>query len=377
MTRRHTHLLHLLFTLTLIAGLCSGHSVHQNEMQIKRSRHYRSSRRATVPFHLLQAAHKNEHDFLNNNNANTQAALIDDDKRNTIQLRGGSGSDVAERTTSAIVMLAVVTLLVKKFGQNGIIGLILLSQTVMYHEACKTVSLGDTVHFPNGMKVQQWWWYLTVQCGIGARFLNLFKCSELGAFGMAALSLVLGVVTMAHIGFDYFQPYLSKVASSHFALLFLVVQSSTWFLTLQEFGTVWFFFPALLVIVNDTMAYVFGRLIGKNKLVPKLSPKKTKEGFWGAAVSTIAVASPLLRFMLSLGDGAGDFSSDLQRHAIAIALYVSIVSPFGGFLASAVKRTYGAKDFGAFIPGHGGAIDRLDCQIVTAPFVYFYLKQYF
>jgi len=63
-----------------------------------------------------------------------------------------------------------------------------------------------------------------------------------------------------------------------------------------------------------------------------------------------------------------------KKDAYVIALYVSMISPFGGFLASAVKRAYGAKDFGSFIPGHGGAIDRLDCQIITAPFVYLYLK---
>ena len=59
-----------------------------------------------------------------------------------------------------------------------------------------------------------------------------------------------------------------------------------------------------------------------------------------------------------------------------MALYISLVSPFGGFLASAVKRAHGAKDFGALIPGHGGVVDRFDCQVVTAPFVYLYLKNF-
>ena len=98
--------------------------------------------------------------------------------------------------------------------------------------------------------------------------------------------------------------------------------------------------------------------------------KKTWEGFIGAALSTILVAHPLLSVF--------NLESDLanKQHVTAIAVYVSLISPFGGFLASAVKRAYGAKDFGSFIPGHGGAIDRLDCQVVTAPFVYFYLKTF-
>ncbi len=110
-------------------------------------------------------------------------------------------------------------------------------------------------------------------------------------------------------------------------------------------------------------------LLGKHKLIPCLSPKKTTEGFVGAGFSTLAVAVPLLRKMIG-SDGV----SDLERHALILALYISLVSPFGGFLASAVKRAHGAKDFGALIPGHGGAVDRFDCQVVTAPFVYLYLK---
>lgn len=124
------------------------------------------------------------------------------------------------------------------------------------------------------------------------------------------------------------------------------------------------------MIVNDTMAYVFGVLLGKHKLLPHLSPKKTVEGFIGAGVSTCAVSVPLLKSMV-----AND-TPNLVRHAVVLAFYVSLVSPFGGFLASAVKRAHGAKDFGALIPGHGGVVDRFDCQVVTAPFVYLYLKKF-
>ena len=153
--------------------------------------------------------------------------------------------------------------------------------------------------------------------------------------------------------------------------LFLVGQSSFWVKTVKEYGLAWVLFPALLVVVNDTMAYIFGVLLGKHKLLPRLSPKKTVEGFIGAGLSTLAVAGPLLRRMVGK-DGV----SNTSRHALMLALYVSLVSPFGGFLASAVKRAHGAKDFGALIPGHGGVVDRFDCQVVTAPFVYLYLKNF-
>jgi phosphatidate cytidylyltransferase len=54
----------------------------------------------------------------------------------------------------------------------------------------------------------------------------------------------------------------------------------------------------------------------------------------------------------------------------------STFSPFPGFLASAVKRAFYTKDFGTLIPGHGGVLDRFDCHVVTAPFVYLYLRQF-
>lgn len=178
----------------------------------------------------------------------------------------------------------------------------------------------------------------------------------------------------------------------------MIGQSTYWIKTIQSFGIGWLLYPALLVVVNDTMAYVFGVLFGKHKLLPKLSPKKTVEGFVGAAVSTIGISIPLLKLFVTFISKRSDgelrncfekFSSvfidpdntggiansqSLRNHAIVMAIYTSLISPFGGFLASAVKRAHGAKDFGSLIPGHGGVVDRFDCQIVTAPFVYLYLK---
>lgn len=157
----------------------------------------------------------------------------------------------------------------------------------------------------------------------------------------------------------------------------MVGQSSFWIKTVHEFGLTWVLFPALLVIVNDTMAYAFGILMGKHKLLPRLSPKKTVEGFIGAAFSTMVVSAPLLNSMLKKSSEAAKGAlggGSVTSHALTVAVFVSLVSPFGGFLASAVKRAHGAKDFGSLIPGHGGVVDRFDCQVVTAPFVYLYLK---
>ena len=82
-------------------------------------------------------------------------------------------------------------------------------------------------------------------------------------------------------------------------------------------------------------------------------------------IFTVALCKPLWNWLSP--------SQKLQeQHLFTLALYISLVAPFGGFLGSTVKRTFGDKDFGSLLPGQGGLVDRLDCQLLTAPLVYLY-----
>mmetsp|Transcript_7612 Transcript_7612/g.11713 ORF Transcript_7612/g.11713 Transcript_7612/m.11713 type:complete len:405 (-) Transcript_7612:106-1320(-) len=294
-------------------------------------------------------------------------------------------SNLQERTGPAVLMLGATFLLLKYTGEKGLIGLILLMQLGLYSESTGVVEAfqakkGSSIDKIKSYPVMKWWWFMTAMIFSG-RDLIMQHTSLTGDqmnlmnFCMSAASLVGAVIQLAMLSGpgteDLYREYLGKLACCHFSLLFLVGQSSFWIKTVQEYGLGWVLFPAFLVIVNDTMAYVFGVLMGKHKLIPKLSPKKTVEGFVGAGLSTVAIASPLVKRCIG-----GDIPN-LGRHAIILAVYASLVSPFGGFLASAVKRAHGAKDFGALIPGHGGVVDRFDCQVVTAPFVYLYLKNFY
>lgn len=295
-------------------------------------------------------------------------------------------SNLQERTGPAVLMLGAVYLLLKFTGTNGLIGLVFAMQLGMYSESTNVVESynkkGDNADGIVSFPLQKWWWFATAMMFTsGRKMISEYTSMSMDqmnliTFGMSAISLVGGVIQLAVVNSpdaeDIYRRYLGKVACCHFSLLFLVGQSSFWVNTVKEYGLVWVLFPALLVVVNDTMAYVFGVLMGKHKLLPRLSPKKTVEGFVGAGLSTLAVAAPLLKRMI----GKDTSIANIGKHALALALYVSLVSPFGGFLASAVKRAHGAKDFGALIPGHGGVVDRFDCQVVTAPFVYLYLKNY-
>jgi phosphatidate cytidylyltransferase len=148
----------------------------------------------------------------------------------------------------------------------------------------------------------------------------------------------------------------------------VVTPSSFWIAILEDYGMVWVIYAAALVMINDTMAYVFGMTFGKHALLPQISPKKTWEGFLGAAASTVLASL----YMIPPNDGATGMAK--LQDALVLSMYASVIGPFGGFLASVIKRAYGKKDFGTLIPGHGGLVDRFDCQLIMAPFVYLYLQ---
>ncbi|CAI2731663.1 unnamed protein product [Schistosoma spindalis] len=200
---------------------------------------------------------------------------------------------------------------------------------------------------------------------------------------------------------------------THVTLLIFV--TSSYFCIENIFnGLIWFLLPVCLVICNDVMAYVFGFFYGKTPLI-KLSPKKTWEGFIGGGLSTI-LFSILLSYILlkydyfvcpiEWDDTKGSLTMNCTRnpvfiaqiydlpkyllflpirqitwypflqHCLIISIYTSVVGPFGGFFASGFKRAFKIKDFGDLFPGHGGVVDRFDCQLIIGTFVLFYYNSF-
>lgn len=125
------------------------------------------------------------------------------------------------------------------------------------------------------------------------------------------------------------------------------------------------FFLITVVQLSDVLQYVFGKLFGKHKVAPRVSPAKTWEGLIGGGVSAAAIGAGL--FWIT------PFS---PLEAGALALTIVIAGFAGGLVLSAVKRSLGAKDWGTMIEGHGGALDRMDSVSFAAP-VFFHLANYF
>jgi phosphatidate cytidylyltransferase len=125
---------------------------------------------------------------------------------------------------------------------------------------------------------------------------------------------------------------------------------------------------AFLVVVvqsSDVLQYVWGKLLGRRKIAPELSPSKTVEGFVGG-VASATVLGALLWWITPF----------TFWQAGAVALLINLMGFFGGLVMSAIKRDRGVKDWGWLIEGHGGVIDRLDSVIFAAP-VFFHMTRYF
>jgi phosphatidate cytidylyltransferase len=123
----------------------------------------------------------------------------------------------------------------------------------------------------------------------------------------------------------------------------------------------------LLIVVqsSDVLQYVWGKLLGRHRIAPDLSPSKTVEGFLGGIICATALGAclrPLTPFR--------------AWQAAGMALIVTTMGFLGGLAMSAIKRDRGVKDWGRLIEGHGGMLDRLDSVVFSAP-IFFHLTRYF
>jgi phosphatidate cytidylyltransferase len=121
----------------------------------------------------------------------------------------------------------------------------------------------------------------------------------------------------------------------------------------------------LVVQMSDVLQYVFGKIFGKTKIAPVVSPSKTVEGFVGGAAGATLI-----------GAGMWWITPFTPLQAGAMAFITVLMGFLGGLVLSAVKRSLGAKDWGTMIKGHGGMMDRMDSVSFAAP-IFFHLTRYF
>jgi phosphatidate cytidylyltransferase len=133
-------------------------------------------------------------------------------------------------------------------------------------------------------------------------------------------------------------------------------------------GHYYLLYFVLITKFSDTGAYAFGSLIGRHKMIPRISPSKTWEGFAGA-IGVSAGASVL--FVYCLQDKVPEMN---WQHAVVLGVILGLAAVVGDLIESIFKREAGVKDSGRFFPGIGGILDLLDSLLFNAPLMYLYLR---
>ena len=198
---------------------------------------------------------------------------------------------------------------------------------------------------------------------LGAVLYYIAMKADFGNYGTMAIIISMILILFVYV-FGYPKYHAEQVMAAFFGVVYVAVMLSFIYLTRSlpdgKF-LVWLIF--LCSWGCDTCAYCVGMLIGKHKMAPVLSPKKSIEG----AVGGVAGAELLGVIYAAATQGK------MAEYALICAVG-ALISMVGDLAASAIKRNQNIKDYGKLIPGHGGILDRFDSVIITAPVIYYLAK---
>jgi len=280
--------------------------------------------------------------------------------------------NLIQRTLSGIVYVAVIIFCTSPVGAHLInsispepvkqqylyYGMITLFLAVSSWECFKIMKFG------NGYEKWAVWpliifiFYIFSKRYFQYGFFFDFRLSEL----LAILLILIAVVTLFK--------YPNELYYDSGKLIFTVIYTALPFcfaLGLPKFSSfddhfsleVMFLF--ILIWSSDTFAYLVGKFFGKHKMAPKISPKKTWEGYAGGVVLTL-----ILSYFIEHNQPG------LRGNWMVVGFIIAAFAPVGDLVESQLKRNFGMKDSGNIIPGHGGLLDRLDSFLICVPVVYLY-----
>jgi len=237
---------------------------------------------------------------------------------------GNNGIKIAIVLVSLKGTQELIRMLLRHEQSNILKGAFYVLTLVVFGASCMSLSLGSLV-----MAISFVLFAITT-------LLTLHKTGDLQRMSLLPSHAVLGFIYMG------FLP----------AFAYRIIEMNN--------GLQWFVMLLGVVFAGDTMAYVFGVLWGKQKLMPNISPKKSLQGSIGGLFGS-AVAGALSAIYLLPGASVPMF--------IGLALVAGICAQFGDFFESLLKRHAGVKDSGTIMPGHGGVLDRIDGVLFAAPII--------
>jgi phosphatidate cytidylyltransferase len=191
-------------------------------------------------------------------------------------------------------------------------------------------------------------------------------------------------LTLAMRGADLPTGY-PAAAASVFAFAYIAIPMALLVAIRQEpAGAIWTIYTLLAVWAGDIFAYFVGKSIGRHRMSPEISPKKTWEGAVASIIASVIVgtlwmqhapgiSSALLRIgLIDLRDGMFGLEQPQLWPIVLLSAVVNIAAQLGDLVESLIKRGAGVKDSGSILPGHGGMLDRIDAMLFAVPVVWAY-----
>lgn len=262
------------------------------------------------------------------------------------------------RLVSGIILI-IVAFVTMFWGGPLLAGTLFIISLIAYRELTKALQVNREEKGLNSLE-------MVGMAGVACYYASVYFSD----YDTLSLVCIVGVF-MAQI-FLYvvqFPKYKSEqVTAAIFAFLYAPVMLSFIYQTREtEYGIYMVWLILLSSWGCDTCAYAVGMLIGKHKIFPKLSPKKSLEGCIGGVVGSAVLGGLYAYFFVD--------KVIVDQSVLWILVFIcaigSVMSMVGDLAASAIKRNHNIKDYGKLIPGHGGIMDRFDSVIVTAPMIYF------
>lgn len=263
--------------------------------------------------------------------------------------------NLISRVISAVIALIILVSCIYFFAEKGLYAVILFAAGRGSYEMARMVF---KAHYPKFAT------YAFVLINIATfLFLTLEPTKKFALFFILLsfmASVVVGIVF--HKKFSDIQEIFDYISQSAFGTLYTaVIPAIVSWIVYSNQGVFWFYCLLAVIFAGDIGAYLFGVTMGKHKVAPSLSPKKSLEGAIGGLLfSTLAAYA--FSFILT------DVSLPML---LACGFFGGLLGQIGDFFESLIKRVSGVKDSGTIMPGHGGVLDRIDGVLLASPLFYF------